>query len=346
MKMNRILREKRKNLRMTQEQMAAYLGVSASAVNKWEKGSTCPDIALLPGLARLLQTDLNTLLSFKEDLCDAEIENFVNAVNETVREKGYEKGYQMAMNKIHEYPTCEPLLYSLILYLDGARFLYSVPEQEGHGEVFETFYERLSESEIPVIRETALTMLISASRNRKDFARAEELIEKLPVSSVDQEEQRAILYMRQEKYQEAEKLWERRVLEGITEAQTALMNMMEIAQKEGRMEDAKVYADIYEQASRLFCVTAWIPYIAKLQLSVMIQDREGCLSALRSVLSGLQEAWKPQDSPLYRNLSGSETNILSERLESLLREELKAGRDFDFLRGSEEFQTLLEDLNR
>ena len=41
-----------------------------------------------------------------------------------------------------------------------------------------------------------------------------ELIEKLPVSSVDQEEQRAILYMRQEKYQEAEKLWERRVLEG------------------------------------------------------------------------------------------------------------------------------------
>ena len=184
MKMNRIIREKRKNLGMTQEQMAAYLGVSASAVNKWEKGSTCPDIALLPGLARLLQTDLNTLLSFKEDLCDAEIENFVNAVNETVREKGYEKGYQMAMNKIHEYPTCEPLLYSLILYLDGARFLYSVPEQEGHGEVFETFYERLSESEIPVIRETALTMLISASRNRKDFARAEELIEKLPAADV------------------------------------------------------------------------------------------------------------------------------------------------------------------
>ena len=136
------------------------------------------------------------------------------------------------------------------------------------------------------------------------------------------------------------------MLEGITEVQTSLMNMMEIAQKEGRMEDAKVYADIYEQASRLFCVTAWIPYIAKLQLSVMIQDREGCLSALRSVLSGLQEAWKPQDSPLYRNLSGSETNILSERLESLLREELKAGRDFDFLRGSEEFQTLLKDLNR
>ena len=38
MKMNRIIREKRKNLGMTQEQVAAYLGVSASAVNKWEKG--------------------------------------------------------------------------------------------------------------------------------------------------------------------------------------------------------------------------------------------------------------------------------------------------------------------
>lgn len=54
MKINETIRERRLAKNMTQEQMAAALGVTAPAVNKWEKGTSCPDIALLPPLARLL----------------------------------------------------------------------------------------------------------------------------------------------------------------------------------------------------------------------------------------------------------------------------------------------------
>lgn len=39
MKINEIIREKRKLENLTQEQLAEKLGVSAPAVNKWEKGS-------------------------------------------------------------------------------------------------------------------------------------------------------------------------------------------------------------------------------------------------------------------------------------------------------------------
>lgn len=59
-----IIQERRKALGLTQEQVAEYLGITTPAVNKWEKGSTCPDIALLPPLARLLKIDLNTLFGF------------------------------------------------------------------------------------------------------------------------------------------------------------------------------------------------------------------------------------------------------------------------------------------
>ncbi len=62
MKINHMIREKRKALSLTQEQLAALLGVSTPGVNKWEKGSSYPDITLLPALARVLKTDLNTLL--------------------------------------------------------------------------------------------------------------------------------------------------------------------------------------------------------------------------------------------------------------------------------------------
>ena len=70
MKINEIIRQKRLEKGLTQEQVANYLGVSTPAVNKWEKGTTYPDIVLLPVLARLLDTDLNTLLSFKNDLTE------------------------------------------------------------------------------------------------------------------------------------------------------------------------------------------------------------------------------------------------------------------------------------
>ena len=59
------IKTNRKALGFTQEQLASYLGVSAPAVNKWEKGSTYPDIALLPALARLLKIDMNELFSFR-----------------------------------------------------------------------------------------------------------------------------------------------------------------------------------------------------------------------------------------------------------------------------------------
>ncbi len=38
MKINEVIREKRKELFLTQEQIAERLGVSTPAVNKWEKG--------------------------------------------------------------------------------------------------------------------------------------------------------------------------------------------------------------------------------------------------------------------------------------------------------------------
>ena len=39
MAMNTVIREKRKELGLTQEKVAVYLGVSAPAVNKWERES-------------------------------------------------------------------------------------------------------------------------------------------------------------------------------------------------------------------------------------------------------------------------------------------------------------------
>ena len=342
MKLGKIIRERRKELSLTQEQLADRLGVSAPAVHKWEKGSTYPDITTLPALARVLKTDLNTLLSFEEDLTDEEIAHFVNDLEHMIKEDRYETAFQRAMDMIHQYPTCEKLIYTTIFYLDGARFLHDVPEPDAYTEHFLPFYQRMSHSQTPEIREAALSMLISHYRNRKDFTRAEELIHTLPSpsSGIDKEEHLAALYTQQEKYEQALRLWEHRVLQSATHIQTALINLIEIALKEGREQDAQFCAEIYEQVSNLLHVPKWIPYTAQLQLSILKQDPKACLEAFSNMLPALAEPWEPESTPLYRYLEGSHVTTIARQLRRRIMNDLEHGREFSFFRNRPEYNQL------
>jgi len=344
MKINQIIREKRKELSLTQEQIAEFLGISTPAVNKWEKGSTYPDITLLPALARLLRTDLNTLMSFNDDLTDIEIENFVNEVDKTVQEQNYETAFQKAIDKIHEYPTCDKLIYSVILYLEGALFLYNVSEPEHYRKIFETFYKRLSTSEVLEIRDTVVSMLISYARNREEFSKAEELINTLSFSSIDKEEQLAILYQQQKKYMDAEKIWEHRVFKGVTEIQTALVNIMEIALQEKRENDADFFADMYEAVTRQFCFPEWMCYNAYLQLALVKKDKGRSLSILQKMLPAMKKEWNTQDYQLYRNVNGSDSTFVSSKLAKIITDELVNNEEYAFLRDGSEFEELIEQL--
>nr|WP_302695200.1 XRE family transcriptional regulator [uncultured Blautia sp.] len=257
---------------------------------------------------------MNTLMSFNDDLTDIEIENFVAEVDKTVQEHDYDTAFQKAINKIHEYPTCDRLIYSVVLYLEGALTLYNVSAIEQYQEIYETFYNRLATSEIPEIRDTATSMLISYSRNRGDFSKAEELINSLPFSAIDKEEQLAILYQRQERYQDAEKIWEHRIIKSITDIQTALVNMLEIALQEKRENDADFFADVYETVTRQFYFPEWLCYNAHLQLALVRKDKDRSLSILQKMLPSMKKEWNTQDSPLYRNANGSDSTWFSSKL--------------------------------
>lgn len=59
--------EQRKKLSLTQEELAEKLGVSAQAVSKWENDVFCPDILLLPEIAKLFGVTVDALLSGKAE---------------------------------------------------------------------------------------------------------------------------------------------------------------------------------------------------------------------------------------------------------------------------------------
>lgn len=59
------LRELRRSKNLTQEQLAGLVNVSSQAVSKWETSDTLPDTALLPEIAKALDTSIDALFSYR-----------------------------------------------------------------------------------------------------------------------------------------------------------------------------------------------------------------------------------------------------------------------------------------
>ena len=96
MNIGEVIRKYRKEAGITQEEMAKRLGVTTPAVNKWENNNSQPDIALLAPIARLLNITTDTLLSFREDLTEAEIANFTRKLSQDLEKKEYREVFAEA----------------------------------------------------------------------------------------------------------------------------------------------------------------------------------------------------------------------------------------------------------
>lgn len=67
MKIGRLIYKLRKEKNLTQLQLAEQMNISDKTVSKWERGLGCPEVSLLPELSKLLDVDLEKLLSGKLD---------------------------------------------------------------------------------------------------------------------------------------------------------------------------------------------------------------------------------------------------------------------------------------
>ena len=294
----------------------------------------------------MLHTDLNTLLSFHEDLTDEEIARFVGALKDVMDTQGYDAAFQRAMDEIHQYPNCEKLIYSVVFYLDGAGALCDVSNRDDYTDRLMPFYERLSRSETPAVRDAALTMRIAYHRNRKEFDRAAELIGDLPDVGIDKEEQLAVLHAQQGNDREAQKLWESRILRSTVHIQTALTGLMDLAIREGRDQDARFLAETAERVLEQLSVNHWMPYVPKLELAARLQDRGACLEALQKILPALTQP--PGDSPLFPSAGGGNPESLDaivRQLRGKILHNLRCDEEFAFFRSSPEYEQLRPQLD-
>ena len=78
--MGMMIAEKRKELGMTQLELAEKMGVTDKAVSKWERDLSCPDVNSLPKLAEIFGMSVDELLQIKSEAMQAEEKKPISSV--------------------------------------------------------------------------------------------------------------------------------------------------------------------------------------------------------------------------------------------------------------------------
>lgn len=348
MKINEIIREKRLAKGLTQEQAASRLGVSPPAVNKWEKGVSYPDITLLPALARLLDTDLNTLLSFQEELSAQEIEAFQNELAAAAETEGTQKAFELAREKLQQYPSCDMLCLSTALTLEGLRCLYAEQDCGDAENMLERLYEQAAGGNDARAANQAKVMLFSKFMGRQEYERAEKLLEELPEETANSKNRLQIsLYMAQEKWEEAASLTQQKLIRDINGVQSSLLVLLEADLKLGRIEEAKRTAAVIREMTGIFELWDYCAYLGDFQIAVTQKDAAEGMEVLRRMLPAMLKKWDPYSSVLYSRISRKENDRNMGRLflQRILGElENPEVQDFDFLREAPGFTELMKEM--
>lgn len=348
MPMNSVILEKRKALGFTQEQVAEYLNVSVPAVSKWEKGQTSPDISLLPPLARLLKTDLNTLFCFQEDISHQEISRFSSEVAAAAQEKGIAAGFEAAEQKIREYPHSETLLHCLTFQLDGLLIISGLPADKTrpYDVKLAEWYDRLARSDDSKISNSANYMLVSRCIRNGSYDRAQEILDLMPdkedfISSLaDKRMMQVAIYLHQGKAEEAAKDLQNALLMALNKVQMLLYKMVDAELASGEIQTAKRVADKASRMPALFDLWEYNSFIAPLQIAGAEKNADECIRLLRKLLAAMLTPWDMSCSSLFYRIRTAKASDLHQMLPAVLSE-MENDSAYEFLQNRDEFKELI-----
>ncbi len=341
-----VIQKKRKELGLTQEQVAHHLRVSSPAVSKWETGATIPDITLLPSLARLLKTDINTLLCFQEDLSEEEIRNICQEVQSILIKEGTLSGFAAAEAKYREYPHNETLLQGLTILLDG--FLsYSEEDPAFCEDRIIQWYRQLTQSLDPGIQNSANFMLASRYIRNGFYGEAQEVLNQMPDKQdtlsafADKQLLQITLWENTGNLENAEKVLQETLLSSATKDILLLSKLLYARLSCGDIVSATRISHVIQKLSETLELWDYHRYVSALQIAMAERSIPDALSALEGLAHSITHLWKPEETELFFRLSNASDPKL---IISAILEDLERNPDYDFLRVEDRFQQILKQL--
>ncbi|MBU3186877.1 helix-turn-helix domain-containing protein [Clostridium estertheticum] len=343
MKISEVIRNYRKKENLTQEQVANYLNISAPAVNKWESGISCPDISLLAALARVLKIDVNTLLAFNEELKDVEVKKLTKEIGEMASKEGFQKAFEKASDLIKQYPNCDELIFWISTVLRIHLLVTQIEGKDKYERKIITWLELVATGSKEKTASMAKLDLSAMYRAKKEYKKAQELLDKISEVAVDKKIQQALLYESSGKIDEAYGAYEGILRKSAHETFTALSLIIRMLFKEKKFNEAEEYIDRAKKVADAFDLGAYHKYSLDLWYAREKKDKEKAIEMIINMVNEASSIDGPMNSNLYKHIKFNVNSSWDkDKYEKAVKGGFKKNKTLDFVKDDPRIKILLE----
>ena len=336
MELGQVIRKYRKKKNLTQEEMAARLGVSAPAVNKWENGNSMPDIMMLAPIARLLGITTDELLSFSEELTEKDIKDIVDEADRRLKEQSFEEAFCWARQIIERYPNCEMLIWQIAVIFDARRMMKEVQDEEIYDPIICAWYQRALESRDETVRQRSADSLFSFYLRKNEYKKAEECLRFFSEQNPEKKRKQAQIYSAANQIRKAYQAYEELLFADYQMINATLQGLYLLALQENNFEKAHLFADKQSEAARCFDMGRYHEAASQLEIATLEKDADTVLSIMEEMLGSVNDINSFTKSPLYEHMKFKDVNedFLNE-LKNNLRQCFQDEETYGFLRKEE-----------
>jgi len=342
MQIGEVIREYRKRKKITQEEMANRLGVTAPAVNKWENGNSQPDIMLLAPIARLLGITLDMLLSFQEELTAEEIRGLVCEANDMLKSETYEEAIQWAKGRIEQYPNCEQLAWQLAVIFDVWRLTKDIPNMDKYDSYIVECYVRALNGEDENIRTSAADSLFGFYSRKEQYEKAEEYLVYFSKQNPERKRKQAVIYSKTNRVNEAYKAYEELLFSGYQMISMIFHSIYMLVMRDKDMGRAHILVEKQRDLARIFEMGEYHGASCGLDLATSEKDVEATIETMERMMTSLEKLCDFTKSSLYEHMEFKETSAeffkeLHENLLTCFRDE----ETYSYMKKDKRWQALV-----
>ena len=189
------IKDLRKSMNMTQEDLSECLNVSISAVSQWEIGKTMPDITMIPLICNVFNVSSDKLLEIDVTKKNQEIEKIRDEAFKYYGRGFVSEGKEILKEGLLKFPNCYGIMCDYVHVLELERDSLSIEEAKKNEDEIIMLGEKIVAEcdDLSILSSTIQNLcIVYGSVGNED--RAIELANKMPCEYVSRESLLGFIY--------------------------------------------------------------------------------------------------------------------------------------------------------
>lgn len=243
---------------------------------------------------------------------------------------------------IKQYPNCDELIIGISTVLRIYLLEPNIEEKYKYETKIIEWLELVASSNKEKIASMAKLDLSAIYREKKEYKKAQEILDKIPEIDIDKKIQQALLFESSGEYEKAYSVYESKLWKDSHEVFGTLSCIINLLYKENKLNEAEEYVDLCKKIIEVFEFGEYYKYQLELSLAREKQDKEKTIEMIIKTVSEASSMDNAIKSKLYRHMKFNvNSSISKEKYEKMVKEAIKEDKTLNFVKNDYRVKSLL-----